>query len=69
LDGEGDPDTTWEAEKDNGDESISNESSVTLSSKASKRSFDDFGLEHSDDENLVSESPGSFLALLLLVQF
>ncbi|KXN90491.1 hypothetical protein AN958_04163 [Leucoagaricus sp. SymC.cos] len=57
LDGEGDPDTTWEAEKDNGDESISNESSVTLSSKASKRSYDDFGLEHSDDKNLLSESP------------
>ncbi|KAJ3572803.1 hypothetical protein NP233_g2847 [Leucocoprinus birnbaumii] len=58
LDGEGDPDTTWEVEKDNGDESKSNESSITLSSKASKRSFDDFGLEHSDDDSFLSGSPG-----------
>lgn len=59
LDGEGDPDTTWEAGQENVDESISNESSVTLSSKASKRSFDESGLEYSDDENFVSESPGT----------
>lgn len=60
LDGEGDPDTTWEAEQENGDESVSNESSVTLSSKASKRSFDEFGIEHSEDESFVSGSPGVF---------
>lgn len=58
LDGEGDPDTTWEAEPENVDESISNESSVTLSSKASKRSFNESGLEYSDEENFGSESPG-----------
>ncbi|EKM82847.1 hypothetical protein AGABI1DRAFT_111413 [Agaricus bisporus var. burnettii JB137-S8] len=59
LDGEGDPDTTWEAEPENVDESISNESSVTLSSKASKRSFNESGLEYSDEENFGSESPGA----------
>jgi hypothetical protein len=58
LDGEGDPDTTWDAEPENLDESISNESSVTLSSKTSKRSFNESGLERSDDDNCSSESPG-----------
>ncbi|KAF9452852.1 hypothetical protein P691DRAFT_756067 [Macrolepiota fuliginosa MF-IS2] len=59
LDGEGDPDTTWEAEQGNVNGSYSNESSVTLSSKASKRSFDEFGIEHSDDESPISGSPGA----------
>ncbi|KAJ7261406.1 hypothetical protein B0H12DRAFT_1273947, partial [Mycena haematopus] len=39
VEGDEDPDTTWEAEEAE-NETASNESSVTLSSKASKRSFD-----------------------------
>ncbi|KDR81426.1 hypothetical protein GALMADRAFT_239315 [Galerina marginata CBS 339.88] len=39
LDGEGEADTTWDDDNEN---ALSNHSSVTLSSKASKRSFDEF---------------------------
>ncbi|KAJ7929296.1 hypothetical protein B0H13DRAFT_1964736 [Mycena leptocephala] len=52
VDGAEDPDTTWEAEAEQ--ETASNESSVTLSSKASKRSFDEIELE--EDENTDSLS-------------
>ncbi|KAJ6606566.1 hypothetical protein DFH09DRAFT_1120647 [Mycena vulgaris] len=52
---DGDPDTTWEAEVEH--ETTSNESSVTLSSKASKRSFDEVELE--EDEADGSSPPGS----------
>ena len=68
LDGEGDPDTTWVEENDIRDGSISNENSITPSNKVSKRSFDDFGLEYSDDD-YVSESPGLFYPSSLAAQF
>ncbi|KAK7023892.1 hypothetical protein R3P38DRAFT_3270164 [Favolaschia claudopus] len=51
LEGDGDPDTTWEVEEPE-NETASNESSVTLSSKASKRSFDQI-----DPEEVVGQSP------------
>lgn len=51
---DGDPDTTWEVEEQ---ETASNESSVTLSSKASKRSFDEVELE--EDEVDGKSPPGS----------
>jgi len=69
LDGEGDPDTTWEADQDTGDEPVSsNENPTTLSSKVSKRSFDDFDLEYSDDD-FVTESPGLFYTSSLAINF
>ncbi|KAJ6547133.1 hypothetical protein B0H19DRAFT_1237789 [Mycena capillaripes] len=55
VDGEEDPDTTWEAEAEQ--ETASNESSVTLSSKASKRSFDE--IEFEEDEVVGQSPPGS----------
>jgi hypothetical protein len=61
VDGAEDPDTTWEAEAEQ--ETASNESSVTLSSKASKRSFDEIELE--EDEVGGTSPPGSPGALLL----
>ncbi|KAJ7093167.1 hypothetical protein C8R44DRAFT_890935 [Mycena epipterygia] len=52
-----DPDTTWEVEEQ---ETASNESSVTLSSKASKRSFDEVELEEDEaDGNSPPGSPGA----------
>ncbi|KAF7359389.1 hypothetical protein MSAN_01281500 [Mycena sanguinolenta] len=56
VEGDEDPDTTWEAEEAE-NETASNESSVTLSSKASKRSFDKIELE--DDEDDGNSPPGS----------
>ncbi|KAJ7756830.1 hypothetical protein DFH07DRAFT_919850 [Mycena maculata] len=55
VDGDEDPDITWDAEVEH--ETASNESSVTLSSKASKRSFDEVELE--DDEAGGKSPPGS----------
>ncbi|KAJ7470345.1 hypothetical protein FB451DRAFT_1253438 [Mycena latifolia] len=52
---DGDPDTTWEAEAEH--ETVSNESSVTLSSKGSKRSFEEVELE--EDEEGDTSPPGS----------
>jgi len=67
LDGEGDPDTAWETDKNIGNEPVSsNENSTTLSSKTSKRSFDDFDLEYSDDD-FLTESPGVFYISSLAV--
>ncbi|KAJ6618307.1 hypothetical protein B0H10DRAFT_2030214 [Mycena sp. CBHHK59/15] len=58
VEGDGDPDTTWEAEA--GHETASNESSVTLSSKASKRSFDEVELEENEaDGDSPPGSPGA----------
>jgi len=69
LDGEGDPDTTWETDQDIRDEPVlSNENLATLSSKVSKRSFDDYDLEYSDDD-FVTESPGLFYTSSLTIQF
>ncbi|KAF8184958.1 hypothetical protein K438DRAFT_2020188 [Mycena galopus ATCC 62051] len=51
-----DPNTTWDAEEAE-NETASNESSVTLSSKASKRSFDE--LEPEEDEVDGKSPPGS----------
>ncbi|KAF7338625.1 hypothetical protein MVEN_02088800 [Mycena venus] len=55
VEGDQDPDTTWEAEEAR--KTASNESSVTLSSKASKRSFDELELE--EDEVGGKSPPGS----------
>ncbi|KAJ7632239.1 hypothetical protein FB45DRAFT_911894 [Roridomyces roridus] len=54
LEGDAEGDTTWEAEEQ---ETASNQSSVTLSSKASKRSFDE--VEYADDEVDGESPPGS----------
>lgn len=57
LDADGDPDTTWEVEQET--ETASNESSVTLSSKASKRSFHEADLEEDAEELVLQDgSPG-----------
>ncbi|KAJ7684721.1 hypothetical protein DFH06DRAFT_1156446, partial [Mycena polygramma] len=56
VDGDEDPDTTWEAEEAE-QETASNESSVTLSSRASKRSFDE--IEPEADEVAATSPPGS----------
>ncbi|KAF8078150.1 hypothetical protein FPV67DRAFT_1464380 [Lyophyllum atratum] len=57
LDGEGDPDTNWEAEEQE-HETASNLSSVTLSSKTStKRSLSEAELEEYEDEGLPPSSP------------
>ncbi|KAJ7184200.1 hypothetical protein C8R46DRAFT_1063258 [Mycena filopes] len=56
VEGDEDADTTWEAEH----ETASNESSVTLSSKASKRSFEELELDEDDvDGNSPPGSPGA----------
>lgn len=61
LDGDGEPDTNWEAENEH--DSPSNESSVTLSSKTSKRSFDelerDNEVEDEEDVWSLNSSPQS----------
>jgi hypothetical protein len=65
VDGDADPDTTWEAEEAE-NETASNESSVTLSSKASKRSFDELELEEDEvDGNSPPGSPGTLFSLSL----
>jgi len=53
--GDEDPDTTWEVEGEH--ETASNESSVTLSSKASKRSFEEVELD--EGESSYYSPPGS----------
>ncbi|KAJ7236732.1 hypothetical protein B0H12DRAFT_124608 [Mycena haematopus] len=59
VEGDEDPDTTWEAEEAE-NETASNESSVTLSSKASKRSFDMIEPEEAEvDRNSPPGSPGA----------
>lgn len=63
LDAEGDPDLTWDVEEEQ--ETASNESIATLSSKTSKRSFHD--LESDGEEHDVASqasSPGSKRARL-----
>ncbi|KAJ7771777.1 hypothetical protein B0H16DRAFT_195327 [Mycena metata] len=58
VEGDEDPDTTWEADAEH--ETASNESSVTLSSKASKRSFDELDPEEDEvDGNSPPGSPGA----------
>ncbi|KAJ7043263.1 hypothetical protein C8F04DRAFT_1390094 [Mycena alexandri] len=58
IEGDEDPDTTWEADAEH--ETASNESSVTLSSKASKRSFDELDPEEDEvDGNSPPGSPGA----------
>jgi hypothetical protein len=62
LDGEGDPDPTWDVEH----ETESNESSVTLSSQASsKRAYDKVETESEHDDDGVSSPypPGSWFVV------
>ena len=61
LDGEGEIDETWDNENENA-HSNSNQSSITLSSKASKRSFDEFesgGEGYDDAAGGPPSSPGT----------
>lgn len=69
LDGEGDPDTTWDTEEQEHD-TISNESSVTLSTMSSKtsskRGFDEAELDdaHLDTDRISPpSSPGMMITL------
>ena len=62
FDGDEDPDTTWEVEGEH--ETASNESSVTLSSKASKRSFEEVELDEGESSYSPPGSPGA-LSLFL----
>ncbi|KAF8965274.1 hypothetical protein BDZ97DRAFT_799283 [Flammula alnicola] len=61
LDGEGDPDTTWDDNEIENAQSNSTNSSITLSSKASKRSYDEFesGGEGYEDEDSRHWTPPS----------
>ncbi len=62
ADAEGDPDTTWE-ELDPEAETASNESSVTLASRSSKRSIDEVEADDDDlnDPSSPHSSPSKFL--------
>ncbi len=53
LDGnnEGDVNAAWDEDNEEADKSISNASSITLSSKASKRGFDEVDSDGEDNEN------------------
>ncbi|KAJ7074324.1 hypothetical protein C8F01DRAFT_18215 [Mycena amicta] len=55
--GESDPDTTWDADAEQ--ETLSNQSSVTLSSKASKRSIDEVEADEEESRTSPPNSPGS----------
>lgn len=70
LDAEGDPDLSWDVEEE-GHETASNESSVTLSSKTSKRSFDEIDDEDAPDEAppSLSSSPGRSSSVRILSHF
>jgi len=61
LDGEGEPDTTWDEDENEKALSTSNQSSATLSSRASKRSFDELesGGEGYDEEEGQWDPPSS----------
>jgi hypothetical protein len=56
LDGEGEPDINWEAEHD---DIASNESSITLSSSASKRRYDEVDSEGA--QGSLPDSPGVYI--------
>nr|GAT52126.1 predicted protein [Mycena chlorophos] len=55
--GEGDPDTTWDADAEQ--ETLSTQSSVTMSSKGSKRSIDEVETEDDELDPSLPGSPGS----------
>ncbi|KAL0947323.1 hypothetical protein HGRIS_013442 [Hohenbuehelia grisea] len=55
LDGEGESDSAWDPEQD----TFSNESSVTLSSKASKRTLEEADLEEDGFEEIATSRPAS----------
>ncbi|KAF7322683.1 hypothetical protein HMN09_00047100 [Mycena chlorophos] len=55
--GEGDPDTTWDADAEQ--ETLSTQSSVTMSSKGSKRSIDEVETEDDELDPTLPGSPGS----------